>query len=108
MRIHVFGSAASLPRSWHLRAEQRARDTLKRFARRLSEVRLRLRDANGPRSGVDKEVLAVADIAGGRSVRIEERDADSRVAIRRALRRLALALSKHTDRRHTLRRRRLD
>ena len=105
MRIMVHSSGVALPRSRQLKIEQKARTLLARFERRLADVRVRLRDINGPRGGVDKEALVVATLDGEPSVQVECQAASGKVAVHRALKRLASTLQRRVARRNSMRRR---
>ena len=105
MRVYIQSSGIAAPLAWQLNIEDKTRRVLARFHHRLSEVRIRLRDVNGPRGGVDKEALVTADFDGGRRIRIEDQDANGRAAIHRALKRLSETLSRKLARHESLRRR---
>lgn len=60
-------------------------------------------DLNGPRGGVDKACAIVVHVPQAETVRIEERDPDLYAAITRCAGRLAHAVERSTQRRHTQR-----
>jgi ribosome-associated translation inhibitor RaiA len=60
-------------------------------------------DLNGPRGGVDKACAIVVHVPQAETVRVEERDADLSSAVARCAARLARALERTTQRRHTQR-----
>lgn len=94
MRISIRSSAG-----WALPSADVARRRLEfalgRFASRVRSLRVRLTDLNGPRGGLDKKCLITARLDRPRRVIvIEDIDADERVAVSRAVERLARAVSR--------------
>ena len=106
MRILVHTSGVALSRSRQMGIERKAREMLSRFEERLAEVRVRLRDVNGPRGGVDKEVLVIANVDGDANVQVESQGASGRKAVHRALKRLATVLQRRASKQDAVRRRR--
>ena len=75
------------------RVERRVRTALRRYAAHIRAVRVRLRDVNGPRGGVDKEcTIAVRLALPHRLLLIEDVDASAAVATDRAADRAARAV----------------
>jgi len=74
--------------------EKRVRRGLRRYARRISEIRVWLDDANGPRGGVDRTCRIQVDLSSAGTSTVESRSA-APLESRRS--RLRLAYSGHDD-----------
>ena len=70
--------------------ERRLRFAVGRFTTRLGRVAVRIDDLNGPRGGVDKRCHIHLELAG-RTLSIDEVDADLYVAVARAAERAGRA-----------------
>lgn len=98
MQMHVL--TGNLPNSEAIdrHAHRRLMFALGRFAARVSAVRVRLGDINGPRGGIDKRCAVECDLGALGSVMIEETDTDLYTAIDRASHRAKVAVRRRLDR----------
>lgn len=84
MRIEVTGSGCGAGSVLRDRAERRFLFALSRFGDRLRAVRVRLRDINGPRGGVDKRCTVEVRGTGFSTLFVEVLDTDPLAALDRA------------------------
>jgi ribosome-associated translation inhibitor RaiA len=99
--MHLTLKASGLSTGAALRehVERRVRFAVGRFGAGVSEVTVRLSDANGPRGGVDKVCQIVADLPRVGRLVVEDADADAYAAVDRAAGRLGRAAARAIDRR---------
>ena len=76
MRLEIYGSQLDQDAAVRARVERRLEFALDRLGGRVSRVQVVLADLNGPRGGIDKRCLMVADVLRGGQLIIEQR-ADS-------------------------------
>ena len=105
MQVRVIHSGGALPRSGGRALQRRVREMVGRLAPRLREVRVRLRDVNGPKGGVDQEVAVEAETGHGEQVRALGRGRTRVGAFHRALRRLVTSLLRQIRKRREVQRR---
>ncbi len=79
--------------------ERRIEFALKQFNSWITRVQVHLEDVNGPRRGIDKQCRILVSIKGGKTIKIEDLDADLVAAVNRAADRLGQAVSREIDRR---------
>lgn len=84
-------------------AERRFRFSLRRLSHRVKRLRICIEDLNGPRGGVDKRCLIVAQVAPFGNLVIEETDAHIHEAMDRAANRLRRTLRRELKRRQARR-----
>jgi ribosome-associated translation inhibitor RaiA len=85
--------------------ERQLRAALGRFARRVGQVRVYLRDVNGPRGGVDKQCRIVVDLPrAGRAV-VSGAGTDPYAVVAHTAARTGRAVKRHLQRRAARRRR---
>jgi len=65
----------------------------------ISKVLVHLEDVNGPRGGVDKQCRVLVTLRGGKTLKIEDLDADLISVINRSADRIGHAVSREMDRR---------
>lgn len=68
MKITIKAHRLKLAQETNTAMERRIRFALGRFGASVSEVTVRLTDINGPRGGIDKECLVVAELRKGGEV----------------------------------------
>lgn len=98
MQLDIRGRNLRLTPALLDHVERRLRFALGRFAARLVRVAVRVDDVNGPRGGADKRCKIHLDLAG-RSLTVEEIDADLYAAIDRAAGRARVATERAVARR---------
>jgi hypothetical protein len=84
MRIDVTGAGLGAESVLREHAERRILFALSRFADRVREVRVRLRDVNGPRGGADKQCTIEVRGPGFAPLFVEVLDCDALAAFDRA------------------------
>jgi hypothetical protein len=77
---------------------------LDRFAPRIREVALRVRDENGPRGGVDQRCSLEIKLLGASDVHLHDIDASAEKCVHRLAQKASRLLSKLTHRRKGSRR----
>jgi ribosome-associated translation inhibitor RaiA len=97
MRIDIRACSLKLTPTLRDYVRRRIRFALGRFMLRLKNVRVVLKDLNGPKGGVDKHCKVFVNIMPSFSVIIEERDADLETAINRALDRAGRTVARRLD-----------
>jgi ribosomal subunit interface protein len=102
MRIWIRSIHVPVTEAMRHHIERALSASLQRRAHELGEVRVRLRDLNGPKGGVDQEVLVIGH-ARGRTLSARAVDSDAYVALTSAIERVARRLSTR-GRRHGERR----
>lgn len=88
MRLEIRSAPFSLTPALEARVRRRMRFALCRFQAGIRRVTVRLCDLNGPRGGVDKQCRIEAALRRGKTVQVEDVDADLYAAIDRAAGRL--------------------
>jgi putative sigma-54 modulation protein len=78
--------------------ERRLRFALTRLRTQVQVVRVRLRDDNGPRGGVDKQIQLHLRLSHGAAAVLHERGADWLPLVDRAVDRAAQAVARRVDR----------
>lgn len=105
MTIEICGPTTELAPSLREWTRRRLAFALGRFADRVRRVRVTLRDANGPRGGLDKECCMTAHLDCGDPLVAKVADAEFEPAVSRAAERLARRLAMGSERQRDLRRR---
>ncbi len=77
---------------------------LDRFAARIAEIRLRVRDENGPRGGLDQTCSLAIRLQGAKELHLQDRDSAAEKAIHRLARRAARTLARDGGKRRSSRR----
>jgi hypothetical protein len=73
MRLEVYGNRLGQDPDIRSRVERRLGFALDRLGGRVTRVQVVLADLNGPRGGIDKRCLLVADLLRGGQLVIEQR-----------------------------------
>jgi hypothetical protein len=76
MRLELYGQNVRLSEAARARVERRLAFALGRLEGRISRVQVTLADLNGPRGGIDKRCLMVADLGRAGPVVVEHRAAE--------------------------------
>ncbi len=98
MNLEVRGVNLPLSTAVTEHVERRIDSSLKRFARRVRGVSVRVADVNGPRGGADKRVEVEVDLEGSGPVRVEQRDADIYAAVTRVSHRVKQSVARALSR----------
>lgn len=91
MRIEIRGDNVNVPRHTRELIDKKCRVALHRLVARISDVRIIVRDENGPRRGIDLTCSVGVRMRGGAELRAEATDALVSVAADLALDRVARA-----------------
>ena len=105
MRIRVLSRSHQAGIDNEQAVERRSSFILDRFAGMIRELCVHIEDDNGPKGGVDQRCEVGVELTDGRRLRARARAGLIPDAIDRALRRIAVALSRDHARRLTERRR---
>jgi hypothetical protein len=106
MRLEFYGHHGGQDSDVRARAERRLEFALDRLRARVTRVQILLADLNGPRGGIDKRCLLVADLLRAGQLIIEQRAEDWAGAVDGAAGRLAEAVRRRLDWQRRGRRRR--
>lgn len=92
MQVHIATQKVALTPASRGRVLDQITSMFQRFAARIEEIRVELRDRNGRRGGGDKRVRIRVQLAGGVPVLVEEERASTRDALRHATAKAAAAV----------------
>lgn len=98
MHITIHSRGFILTKALRSYVEQRLRVALGWSGSRLRMLAVSLSDINGPRGGIDKRCKIQVQLSGGKSVVIEDTEADLYAAIDRAAERADRALVRQVER----------
>jgi putative sigma-54 modulation protein len=99
MEIDIRGQNLRVGDRLHEQVERQMNFALGQFETWISGVSVHLEDINGPKGGVDKQCRVLVDLKGGRTVKVEDVDADLNTAINRAAGRLGQVIGREVDKR---------
>lgn len=99
MQMQVRTEGFRLTEAIHDHVQQRLRHALERFAHAVQSVRVRLRDENGPRGGIDKRCHVEVVLRGRPPMHIDERGTDLYAAIGRGADRAERQVARAVERR---------
>jgi putative sigma-54 modulation protein len=104
MKLEIRGQHVEITDSIHEYIERRLAFALDRFAEKIRIVRLRVRDVNGSRGGVDKSCQLGISLTYSAPITVESRDSSIQGAIDRVCGKLSSLLTRHFGRRRKCRR----
>lgn len=104
MKIEIRGDDFNMSEHTQQAIERKCRLVLGRIVSEVSDVRIIVRDENGPRRGVDLVCAVDIRLRGGAEVRAEAADATALAAAESALDRAARSAHRVIARRHDVRR----
>lgn len=99
MDILIESSLDGASSDWRQQAEHRVRAVLRRMQGQVQQARIRLRDVNGPKGGVDKRCQIQLVTDGHGTLVVEASDVHELGAFNRALQRASQALTRRWQRR---------
>jgi putative sigma-54 modulation protein len=99
MELEIRSQNMHLDENVESEVERRVEFALKQFNSWITRVQVHLEDVNGPRRGIDQQCRILVTIKGGKTIKIEDIDADLIAAINRASDRLGQAVGREIDRR---------
>jgi len=100
MHTEIYARLDRVPPPFRAQAEARVRRSLRRWKRRLTKVRVFLRDENGPRGGLDTRCRLVLETERSGSIVTTALSSDAEGALREALARARTRLGRWSER-HT-------
>jgi putative sigma-54 modulation protein len=99
MEIDIRCQNMSLNDEIQTEVDKRMNFALQQFNSWITRVQVHLEDINGPRKGVDKQCRVLVGLKGGKTIKVQDTDADMIAAINRTADRLGQAVSREVDRR---------
>lgn len=107
MNLEIRSQGFNMSEALERYAERRLGFALRKFAKEIGRVTVRLSDLNGPRGGADKRCQITASLPPSPAVTLQAVEADPYAAIDRAAARLERALARSMGRTRESRRRRM-
>jgi putative sigma-54 modulation protein len=99
MELEIRGQHLRVGDELHDHVERQLNFALGQFESWISGAIVHLEDINGPKGGVDKQCRVLVHLKGGKTLKIEDVDADFTTAINRAAGRLGQVVSREVDKR---------
>jgi putative sigma-54 modulation protein len=99
MELDIRGQNLRVGEELHERVERQMNFALGPFEGWISGVSVHLEDVNGPKGGIDKQCRVLVTLKGGKTLKIEDVDADLTAAINRAAGRLGQVVSREVEKR---------
>ena len=106
MQITVQAHGLKLSSALYGRTRRHFRNSLGRFRDSIVDVRVFLKDVNGPKGGVDKAALVKVELANQQSVVVETESSNLLAAIGQSARRARRAVRRSISRQRSVSRRR--
>jgi putative sigma-54 modulation protein len=98
MRLNIHSSKVGVSEDLREYVERRAGFALAKFGHRVRTVSVTVKDANGPKGGVDKQCRVTVELVPSGTVSIEERQADFPTAIAHAMDRVGRSVGRTLER----------
>jgi putative sigma-54 modulation protein len=99
MELEIRGQNLRVGDQLHEQVERQMNFALGQFKTWISGVSVQLEDVNGPKGGVDKRCRVLVSMKGGKTLKIEDLDADITTAVNRAADRVGQVVSREVDKR---------
>jgi putative sigma-54 modulation protein len=99
MELDIRGQNIHVGDRLYEQVERQMNFALRQFESWISAVSVHLEDVNGPKGGVDQQCRVLVSFKGGKTLKIEDIDADLTVAVNRAADRVGHAVSREIDKR---------
>jgi ribosomal subunit interface protein len=106
MNIQITGRNVRIDATLKQFVERRLEYSIGRFAKRITDVYVRLADVNGPRGGLDQHCRLTIHLHPRGEILVEDRTADMESAITQAASRAGQVVRRELERRRTARVRR--
>ncbi len=103
MNIHYTGRNVRVDGAMKQFVERRLEYSIGRFARRITDVHVRLADLNGPRGGVDQHCRLTIHLHPRGELLVEDCAVDAESAVTQAAARAGQVVRRELDRRRTAR-----
>ncbi|HEY4761090.1 MAG TPA: ribosome-associated translation inhibitor RaiA [Thermoguttaceae bacterium] len=99
MQIQISGQNLHVDQSIHDHVERQMNFALGQFDSWINRVTVHLEDVNGTRRGIDKQCRILVSFKGGKTIKVQDLDANMIAAINRTADRLGHVVSREVDRR---------
>jgi putative sigma-54 modulation protein len=99
MDVEIRGQNMGLTEEIETHVDRKVHFALDQFNSWITHALVHLEDVNGPRRGVDKHCRILVSLKGGKTIKVEDIDADMISAVNRAADRLGQVVSREVDRR---------
>jgi putative sigma-54 modulation protein len=99
MQFEISGQNLHVDQSIQSHVERQMNFALGPFDSWITRVTVHLEDVNGHRGGIDKECRVLVNLKGGKTVKVQDLDANMVSAINRAADRVGQAIGREVDRR---------
>jgi putative sigma-54 modulation protein len=99
MELEIRGQNFRVGDQLYEHIERQLNFALGQFESWISGVTVQLEDVNGPKGGVDKQCRILVNLKGGKTLKIEDLDADFTPAVNRAADRMGQVVGREIDKR---------
>ena len=99
MELEIRGQNLRVGDQLHDLVERQMNFALGQFESWIAGATVHLEDINGPKGGIDKQCRVLVHLKGGKTLKIEDIDADMTAAVNRAAGRLGQVVSREIDKR---------
>ena len=99
MELEIRGQNIRVGDRLHEQVERQMNFALGQFESWISNATVLLEDINGPKGGIDKQCRVIVSLKGGKTLKIEDLDADISIAVNRAADRVGQVVSREIDKR---------
>ena len=99
MQVEINAQKLQLDPMIQEHVERQMNFALGQFNSWITRVKVHLEDVNGIKRGVDKQCRILVGMKGGKTIKVQDLDADLTAAINRAADRVGHAVSREVDRR---------
>jgi ribosomal subunit interface protein len=99
MELEIRGQNMRVGDRLHEQVERQMNFALGQFESWISAATVHLEDVNGPKGGIDKQCRVLVNLKGGKTLKVEDLDADIGIAINRAADRVGQVVGREVDKR---------
>jgi putative sigma-54 modulation protein len=99
MQVEIRGQKLYVDQATKEHVQRQMEFALGQFNSWITRATVHLEDVNGAKGGIDKQCRILVNFKGGKTIKIQDLDADMIVAINRAADRLGQAVAREVDRR---------
>lgn len=99
MEIEIRSQNLHVDEAIESHVQRRMEFALEQFNSWITHVLVHLEDVNGPRRGIDKQCRILVNLKGGKTIKVEDLDADMISAVNRSADRVGQVVGREVDRR---------
>ncbi len=99
MQVEINAQNLHLDPATEEHVERQMNFALGQFNSWITRVKVHLEDVNGNKRGIDKQCRILVGLKGGKTIKVQDLDANLTAAINRAADRVGQAVSREVDRR---------